>query len=164
MFKMFKARITNILTKTNFSKTYKLCKGLKNDLKTNKSFITNQQRYFSTTSENDQNNSKVNFDDKLHIIDINPANKKIKVPFHCSVFQLAQILNVDMIDLVNKYKETINQDIVDAMEYLPRDDLELFLLENGIDFEIEEHHSKMIKRPMVVTIMGHVDHGKYYHI
>ena len=36
-----------------------------------------------------------------------------------------------MLELVNKYKDTINQDIVDLMEYLPKDDLELFLLESG---------------------------------
>ena len=64
-----------------------------------------------------------------------------------------------MIQLVNKYKQTLNQDINDPMEYINKDDLELFLLECGMDFEIQTHSSEMIKRPMVVTIMGHVDHG-----
>jgi hypothetical protein len=45
------------------------------------------------------------------------------------------------------------------MEYLPKDDLELFLLENGVEFEIKEHIPKFVKRPLIVTIMGHVDHG-----
>ena len=36
---------------------------------------------------------------------------KIKMPFYCSLFQLAKIVKVDILELVYKYKETINQDI-----------------------------------------------------
>jgi GTPase len=76
------------------------------------------------------------------------------------MYNLSSILGMDVMDLIKQYQEVIKSDILDIMEYLPKDDIELFLLEKGIDFEFMEFKSEKIHRPMIVTIMGHVDHGK----
>lgn len=102
---------------------------------------------------------KTNFSSNEHtkIIDI---PKKIKIPYYCSIFHLSEIMKTDMIELVKRFSDTVQQEISDPLEYLSQDDLELFFLEQGIEYEVERHESRKIKRPMVVTIMGHVDHGK----
>jgi translation initiation factor IF-2 len=64
------------------------------------------------------------------------------------------------LELVKTYQNVLKTEILDIMEYLPKDDIELFLLEKGVNFEFLEHKSEKVKRPMIVTIMGHVDHGK----
>ena len=110
-----------------------------------KPFLNNKKNYFS---------------------DINKTNNKVdilSIPYYCNTFKLSQILQIDMIDLIKNYKETLNQDVIDPMEYLNKDDLELFLLENGYEFNILEHKEKLVKRPMIVTIMGHVDHGNIFY-
>ena len=159
MFKMYRGKIANFM-KTKFTNYLSINRFAKSSLIQNKNFVHTITKNFASSSESGHYHNKVDIIEKSQLIDINPANIKIVIPYFCSIFQLAEILKVDMLELVNKYKDTINQDIVDLMEYLPKDDLELFLLENEIDFEIEQHQAKMISRPMVVTIMGHVDHGK----
>jgi len=154
---MNKGKITKFL-KTQLFKSSSFQIGYKQSIKSNFILFSKSTKNFSSVPETEHIQNKINPPNKLEIIDVNSSNQ-IKIPFYCSFFHLAQILNVEMIELVNRYKETLNQDINDPMEYLNKDDLELFLLESGIDFEIEKHDSKMIKRPMVVTIMGHVDHG-----
>jgi translation initiation factor IF-2 len=87
-------------------------------------------------------------------------DQKLLIPFYCNIFTLSELLKTDIIELIQTYKDIIHQDVNDAMEYLNKDDIELFLLEKGYNFEFEKFESKPMKRPMIVTIMGHVDHGK----
>lgn len=123
------------MSKTNIKTNNKDTDSLNNPLK-------------SSTEQTNQATFNPDTDSKIH-----------KIPFYCNIFKLADILKIDSLELVKKYKQVLNQDVIDIMEYLPKDDLELFLLECGYEFEIQEHHPNIVKRPMIVTIMGHVDHG-----
>lgn len=91
-------------------------------------------------------------------MDLN-KKKHFKIPKFCNLFELASLLEVDPVQLLQNFKDTISLEINDSLEYIEKDDLELYLLEKEIDFEVTEHKSEQIKKSMVVTIMGHVDHG-----
>ena len=86
--------------------------------------------------------------------------KKLMIPSNCNLLELSKILNKDILELKIDYKKIVNYQIKDELEYLSRDDIELYTLEKNIPIEFLPYIQNIIERPIIVTIMGHVDHGK----